>query len=154
MPSRFGDDIIVYATTSKLPGFTALEFVRPIAGLPERVAASCHRRLIPSVGKRALASLNAADSSSASSNSAGISSPAASSVSAMPLSQKAAQLVGPALVSFIARIPCVDHAPVMRMAAGATKLAVWVTDAHHPKAYRFNPQSSCRLRSPGRFHEP
>jgi len=24
------------------------------------------------------------------------------------------------------------------MAAGATKLAAWVTDAHHPKAYRFN----------------
>src|SRR6516164_5447468 len=27
----------------------------------------------------------------------------------------------------------------MRMAAGATKLAAWVTDAHDPKAYRFNP---------------
>jgi len=25
----------------------------------------------------------------------------------------------------------------MRMAAGATKLAAWVTDSHHPKAYRF-----------------
>src|SRR5215472_4693003 len=27
----------------------------------------------------------------------------------------------------------------MPVAAGATKLAAWVTDAHHPKAYRFNP---------------
>jgi len=92
MPSRFGDDIIVYATTSKLAGLTTFEVESPIAGLPERATASCHKRLTLSVGKRASGSFNAAASNPASPRSAGTSSPPAFNASATPLTQKAAQL--------------------------------------------------------------
>src|SRR5262249_36811656 len=91
MPRRCGDDIMAYATTSKLAGLTTFEVERPIAGLPERATASCHKRLTLSVGKRASGSLNAAASRPASSRSAATSSPPAFNVSA-PLTQKAAQL--------------------------------------------------------------
>src|SRR6516225_4095432 len=126
MPSRFGDDIIAYATTSKLPGFTTLEFARPIAVLPERVTASRHSRLIPSVGKRASASLNAANSSPASSKIAGTSSPAALSVSAIPWSQKAAQVVCSAFVCLIAYplVSIISFAPAAT-AGPASRILNW-----------------------------
>src|SRR5262249_8542728 len=92
MPSKFGDDIMAYATTSKLAGLTTFEVKTPIAGLLERATASCHKRLTLSVGKRTSGSLKAAVSSPASSKSAATSSPPAFKVSAIPLTQKTATL--------------------------------------------------------------
>src|SRR5215510_331211 len=105
MPSRFGDDIMVYATTSKLAGLTTFEVKSPIAGLPERATASRHKRLTLLVGKRASGSLNAAVSSPASSRRAGTSSPPAFNVSATPLTQKAAQLCRSPFIRAIGSAP-------------------------------------------------